>query len=98
MPDERNPQAAPTQATIYCVRVKEQVGADYADWFGGLAIMPAPNGDTLLIGAVADQAALHGLLRRVRDLGLTLLAVNLIVEDHNSAPEQPGNTYHKEES
>ncbi len=46
-----------------------------SQWFAGLTITPAGNGDTLLTGPVADQAALHGLLRKVRDLGLPLLSV-----------------------
>jgi hypothetical protein len=86
------------RGATYAIRIAGQLGAEWAAWFDGLAITPEANGDTLLTGAVADQAALHGLLRRVRDLGLTLLALNLIVEDHSSAPEHPSNTYHKEES
>ena len=50
-------------------------GGRWTDWFEGLTITPEGNGDTLLTGPVVDQAALHGLLRRVRDLGLPLLSV-----------------------
>jgi hypothetical protein len=50
------------------------------DWFDGMTITQEANGDTLLTGSV-DQAALHGLLRKVRDLGLPLLAVNLVADD-----------------
>jgi hypothetical protein len=82
----------------YAIRIAGQLGAEWADWFGGMTIAPEANGDTLLTGVVTDQAALHGLLRRVRDLGLTLLAVNLIVEDHSSSPAHPSHTHHKEES
>jgi hypothetical protein len=86
------------RGAIYAIRIAGQLGAEWADWFDGLAITQTATGDTLLTGVVADQAALHGLLRRVRDLGLTLLAVNLIVEDRSSAPEHSDNTYRKEES
>ena len=60
---------------VYQIRVKGRLGPRWADWFAGLTITPEANGDTLLTGPVVDQAALHGLLRRVRDLGLPLLSV-----------------------
>jgi hypothetical protein len=58
------------------IRVKGHLDARWADRFGGMTIVLAENGDTLLIGPVIDQAALHGLLRRGRDLGLPLVSVN----------------------
>jgi hypothetical protein len=64
-----------TDSTIYQIRVKGHLGCRWADWFEGMTITPEDNGDTLLTGPVVDQAALHGLLKRVRDLGLPLLAV-----------------------
>ena len=60
---------------IYQIRIKGHVRREWADWFGGLTITLEDNGDTLLTGPVIDQAALHGLLRKVRDLGLPLLSV-----------------------
>jgi hypothetical protein len=63
---------------IYQIRLKGHLGQQWAAWFDGLAITPGANGDTLLTGPVADQAALYGLLRRVRDLGLPLIAVTCI--------------------
>ena len=86
------------RGAIYAIRIAGHLGAEWADWFGGLAITQEVNGDTLLTGVVADQSALYGLLRRVRDLGLTLLAVNLIVEDRSAAPAHPSHTDRKEES
>ena len=87
------------RGAIYAIRIAGHLGAEWAEWFDGLTITQEVNGDTLLTGVVADQAALHGLLRRVRDLGLTLLAVNLIVEERSSSPEHSdNNTYRKEES
>ena len=66
------------RGAIYEIRIAGQLGAEWADWFDGLTITPEPDGATRLTGGVADQSALSGLLRKVRDLGLTLLAVNLI--------------------
>ena len=63
---------------IYQVRIKEQLGERWAEWFDPLAIQPAPNGDTLLVGPLRDQAELHGLLLKVRNLNLTLLAVSQV--------------------
>ena len=57
------------------IRIKGHLDCRWAAWFEGLTISLEDNGDTLLTGSVVDQAALHGLLRRVRDLGLPLLAV-----------------------
>jgi len=59
----------------YQIRVKGQLGAAWSTWFDGLRISNQPNGEAVLTGALADQAALHGVLNRVRDLGLVLIAV-----------------------
>jgi NADPH:quinone reductase-like Zn-dependent oxidoreductase len=64
-----------SQPTIYQIRVKSHLGSDWTDWFEGLTITLEEGGDTLLTGPVADQAALHGLLKKVRDLGIPLLSV-----------------------
>ena len=61
---------------IYQIRIKGQLGRQWMDWFEGLAISLEEDGDTLLTGPVVDQAALHGLLKKVRDLGVTLISVN----------------------
>ena len=60
----------------YQIRIKGHLGRQWADWFGGLAITLEDNGDTLLTGLIVDQAALHGLLRKVRDLGMPLVSVS----------------------
>jgi hypothetical protein len=67
-----------SMSNLYHIRVKGELAPSWASWFDGLAIANEPNGDTLLCGALADQAALHGVLIKIRDLGLTLLAVNMI--------------------
>ncbi|HEU0291458.1 MAG TPA: hypothetical protein VFR47_01905 [Anaerolineales bacterium] len=62
--------------TIYQIRVKSHLRSDWTDWFGGLTITLEADGNTLLTGPVVDQAALYGVLKRVRDLGMPLVSVN----------------------
>ncbi len=71
------PQTQPdtSQPTIYKIRIKGQLDSQWTDWFEGLTITLEDNGDTLLTGPVIDQAALHGLLKKVRDLGIPLISV-----------------------
>jgi hypothetical protein len=76
MANTRDLTTDPSRPPVYQIRVKGRLGPRWADWFAGLTITPEANGDTLLTGPVVDQAALHGLLRRVRDLGLPLLSVS----------------------
>ena len=59
---------------IYQIRIKGHLGPRWSEWFDGLTITPTDDGETLLTGPVADQAALHGLLRKVRDLGMPLIS------------------------
>jgi hypothetical protein len=63
------------QPMVYQIRIKGHLGPGWTDWFGGLAVTPTEGGETLLTGPVVDQAALHGLLRKVRDLGMPLISV-----------------------
>jgi hypothetical protein len=62
----------------YEIHVKGHLDKSWADWFDGLAINHEANGETLLTGSLPDQAALHGVLNRLRDLGVQLISVNTI--------------------
>ena len=66
---------------IYQIRIKGHLSQQWKDWFEGLSITLEEDGDTLLTGPVVDQAALHSVLKKVRDLGMPLLAVNKIEAD-----------------
>jgi hypothetical protein len=68
---------------VYRIRVKGVLDAKWSDWFDGFSITPLVGGETLMSGPIADQAALHGLLNKIRDIGLPLLAVNRVeIEDN----------------
>jgi hypothetical protein len=80
----------PNQAPLYQIRLKGHLGHEWADWFGGMAVDLTEDGDTLLTGPVPDQAALHGILKKVRDLGLPLLAVQCVAAtDKGVCPTHP---------
>ena len=66
---------------IYQIRIKGHLGNQWTDWFDGMAITSEEHGETLLTGPVVDDAALHGLLKKVRDLGMPLLSVNRVEPD-----------------
>jgi hypothetical protein len=78
MSDDPNPTTAPGQPPVYEIRLKGHLGSQWADWFEGLAVTLAEDGETLLTGPVADQAALYGLLKKVRNLGMPLVSVNRV--------------------
>ena len=81
MSDKTNPQNNRAQSATYVIRIKGHLNSQWAAWFGAAAVTLQDDGDTLITCRDLDQAALHGLLTRIRDLGLPLVSVN---------PEKPG--------
>jgi hypothetical protein len=76
MANAQRPTADASEPAVYQIMVKGHLGVRWGEWFGEMMITQTASGDTLISGLVADQAALHGLLRKVRDLGLPLLALS----------------------
>jgi hypothetical protein len=78
-------------ADTYQIRVRGHLSSRWAEWFDGLTIENQPNGEALIYGPVADQAALHGLLVKVRDLNLPLVSVSKIEPEqiHTEKTEDP---------
>jgi hypothetical protein len=85
MPSQPHSSSGPRDSAVYQVRIKGHLDSQWIGWFEGLTIMLEDDGDTLLTGPVVDQAALHGLLRKVRDLGMPLISVNRIRPSATSA-------------
>jgi hypothetical protein len=85
--DELDPPLDPSQPMVYQIRVQSHLGSDWTDWFGGLKITLDEDGDTLLTGTVVDQAALYGLLKKIRDLGMPLISVNRLEASQANAPD-----------
>jgi hypothetical protein len=86
MSGKRNPKTDACQSNVYQIRIKGHLSDQWAGWFEGLTITLEENGDTLLTGPVPDQAALFGLLRRVRDLGMQLISVNCVDAGNQDVP------------
>ena len=74
MSNKINPKTDPDQPLVYRIRLQGHLGRNWTHWFGDVTITLEDNGETLLTGPVVDQAALHGLLRKVRDLGMPLIS------------------------
>ncbi|MDV2988856.1 MAG: hypothetical protein P3T54_01665 [Dehalogenimonas sp.] len=75
MSNEFEPKPTQDKPLIYQIRIKGHLGCQWTVWFEGLTITLGDNGDTLLTGPVTDQAAMHGLLKKLRDLGLPLVSI-----------------------
>lgn len=78
MSSERSRTGNSDQSMVYQIRIRGNLGRQWADWFDGLTITLEDDGDTLLAGPVIDQSALHGILKKIRDLGMPLLSVNCV--------------------
>jgi hypothetical protein len=82
--DSRNGLGKPK---VYQIRIKGHLDHEWMDWFGALNISLEDNGETILTFEVVDQAALHGLLKKVRDSGMTLISVNPARLGQSDMPE-----------
>jgi len=78
MSNELEPKSTPGQPALYQIRIKGHLGSQWTDWFDSMSITLEEGGDTLITGPVCDQAALHGLLKKVRDLGLPLISISQV--------------------
>jgi len=87
MSNELSSKTDSSKPIVYQIRITGHLGDQWTDWFGGLAITLEANGDTLLIGPVVDQAALHGLLKKVRDLGMPLISVSRVEPGQGDASD-----------
>ena len=85
MSKKRNSKTDFSQPPVYEIRIKGHLDSQWTDWFEGLTITLEEEGDTLLTGPVTDQAALHGLLKKVRDLGMPLISVSPL--EHGQADQ-----------
>lgn len=86
------------QPMFYQIRIQGHLDAQWTEWFAGLAISLEENGDTLLTGPVVDQAALHGLLKKIRDLGMLLLSVMCIEPAQTNLTETIANKEREHEN
>jgi len=77
-----------SQPIHYQIRIEGHLDAQWTDWFSGLTITLEENGDTLLTGPLADQAALFGLLKKIRDLGLPLVSIDRVDPDKSDIEKE----------
>ena len=87
MSRRRNPKTDPCQPNVYQIRIKGHLSDQWTGWFEGLTITLEEDGDTLLTGPVVDQAALFGLLKKVRDLGMPLVSIHYVEPGNPDVPE-----------
>jgi hypothetical protein len=95
MSNERNPQSEPSRPSVYEIRIGGHLDQRWTAWFEGLTLTLEEDGKTLLTGPVVDQAAQHGLLKKVRDLGMPLLPVVRVqpgLVEASAAEGQPGSS------
>ena len=87
MSNNSDPTTNPSQPVVYQIRIKGHLGHQWTDWFGEMTFTLEDNGDTLITGPVVDQAALHGLLKKVRDLGMPLVSVSPVESGSSDMPD-----------
>jgi hypothetical protein len=90
MANEHTSERDADQPINYQIRILGHLGPQWMSWFDGLTIMLEEDGNTLLSGPVIDQAALHGILKKVRDLGMPLLSVNSVGPGQHENKQVPG--------
>jgi hypothetical protein len=94
MTNEHDIESDSVPTMVYQIRIKGHLGDQWTDWFEGVTIALEPNGNTLLRCTGIDQAALHGLLKKVRDLGMPLISVNRIDPEQANRSDLNANTDH----
>ncbi len=87
MSKKQNPIEEHSKPGIYEIRLQGHLDEQWSEWFEGLTVTLEDNGETSLTGPVVDQAALHGLLKKVRDLGMPLISVTPVNPHQASAPD-----------
>jgi hypothetical protein len=94
MSNDRSPESEKDQPMVYQIRIEGHLGDQWAEWFGDVIITLESTGSTLLNCPAIDQAALHGLLKKVRDLGMPLISVNQLDPKRVNGPDVNVNTNH----
>ena len=87
MSNNSDPTTNPGLSVVYQIRIKGHLGSQWTNWFEGLTITLEEDGNTVLTGPVIDQAALHGLLKKVRDLGMPLVSVSPVESGQADTPD-----------
>lgn len=89
MTERGDPTAFPREPGRYEIRLRGRLDAHWEDWFDGLTVSHESDGTTVMSGAITDQAALHGVLQRIRDLGVPLISVRRVDDalDDPAAPD-----------
>lgn len=84
MPHKTNVPRKPDRPVVYQIRIKGHLDSRWSDWLEQMDITQAANGETILTGPIVDQAALHGVITKVRDLGLPLISIEQVEPAPNS--------------